>query len=213
MSDKMPPLLVALMWNLMFTGEEPSVSKAKPGVKKKTIAPLLDAGLIVLDKRGNGNHLVLTDRAWKWAEENLDGEFSTRANTTPALLGLLPKLKAYLQQTGTPLAELLNAVEPAAPQPPAEPDAPAQAPIDEAIRKAYRTLSGGQWETRVRLAQLREHLDAYAREEQDRALLRMQSEGRLVLYRLDDPQDTFEADRAAALYLGSDPRHLIYMKG
>jgi len=78
---------------------------------------------------------------------------------------------------------------------------------------AYLSLTHNQWETRVRLADLRKQLTLYPRDAQDSALVRMQTEGRLVLYRLDDPQDTFDADREAALYLGSDPRHLVYMKG
>lgn len=211
MNDGITPLLVLLMWNLLFTGDEPMVSKAKPGVDKKKLAPLLDAGLVVLEKRGRANHIVLTDRAWQWSEENLDAQFSTTPSVTIALRGLLPRLKHYLKQTGTPLAELLGAVE-AAEQ--ARPESPAPAPkaIEEAIRDAYLALSGGQWETRVRLAPLREQLAAFTKEAQDLALLRMQAGGRLVLYRLDDPQDTFEADRAAALYIGSDPRHLVYMK-
>ncbi len=211
MSDGISPLLVLLMWNLLFTGDEPMVSKAKPGVDKKKLAPLLDAGLVVLEKRGRANHIVLTDRAWQWAEENLDAQFSTSLNATIALRGLLPRLKHYLKQTGTPMAELLGAVEAAEE---ARPESPAPEPnsIDDAIRDAYLALSGGQWETRVRLAPLRKKLTAFRRETQDQALLSLQACGRLVLYRLDDPQDTFEEDRAAALYIGSDPRHLVYMK-
>ncbi|MBL7646280.1 MAG: hypothetical protein JNK74_08850 [Candidatus Hydrogenedentes bacterium] len=211
MSDGISPLLVLLMWNLLFTGDEPMVSKAKPGVDKKKLGPLLNAGLVALEKRGRASHIVLTDRAWQWAEENLDAQFSTTPSVTIALRGLLPRLKHYLKQTGTPLAELLGAVE-AAEQ--ARPESPAPEPIsiDDAIRDAYLALSGGQWETRVRLAPLREKLAAFTKEAQDQALLRMQADGRLVLYRLDDPQDTFDADRAAALYIGNDPRHLVYMK-
>lgn len=211
MSDGISPLLVLLMWNLLFTGDEPMVSKAKPGVDKKKLAPLLDAGLVVLEKRGRASHIVLTDRAWQWAEENLDAQFSASLNVTIALRGLLPKLKHYLKQTGTPLAELIGAVEATEE---ARPESPAPEPIsiDDAIRDAYLALSGGQWETRVRLAPLRKKLTAFPKETQDQAFLSLQACGRLVLYRLDDPQDTFEEDRAAALYIGSDPRHLVYMK-
>ncbi len=212
MSDGISPLLVLLMWNLLFTGDEPMVSKAKPGVDKKKLAPLLDAGLVVLEKRGRANHIVLTDRAWQWAEENLDAQFSTTPSVTIALRGLLPRLKHYLKQTGTPLAELLGAVEEEAEKERPESPAPGQTSIDDAIREAYLALSGGQWDTRVRLAPLREKLAAFPKDAQDQAFLRMQAGGRLVLYRLDDPQDTFEADRAAALCIGSDPRHLVYMK-
>ncbi|MBX3180359.1 MAG: hypothetical protein KF886_23670 [Candidatus Hydrogenedentes bacterium] len=219
MGDGISQVLVSLIWNLLFTGDEPMVSKAKPKMDKKKLIPLLDAGLVVLERRGRASHIVLTERAWQWAEDNLDAEFSPRANATPALKGLLQRLKHYLKTTGTPLAEVLVAVEPEAPASPA--DIPASAPaepqprptIDDAIREAYLALSGGRWDTRVRLADLRDRLAAYPRADLDNALLRMQTAGRLVLYRLDDPQDTFDADRAAALYLGSDPRHLVYMKG
>ncbi len=211
MSDGISPLLVLLMWNLLFTGDEPMVSKAKPGVDKKKLAPLLEVGLVVLEKRGRANHIVLTDRAWQWAEENLDAPFSNSTNVTIALRGLLPRLKHYLKQSGTPLAELLGALDAAEEARPDFP-APGQLSIDDAIRDAYLALSGGQWETRVRLAPLREQLASFPKEAQDQALLQMQSSGRLVLYRLDDPQDTFDGDRAAALYIGSDPRHLVYMK-
>ena len=140
--------------------------------------------------------------------ENLDQPFSPRGNATPALAALLPKLKTYLDRTGTPLAELLaDAAEPAL-------EAPVETTsIDDAIRVAYLKLSGGQWETRVRLAHLREQLSAFSRASQDEALVRMQYEGRLVLYTLDDSQDTYEEDRHAALLLGGEPRHLVYMKG
>lgn len=221
MGQEITPLLVLLMWNLLFTGEEPMVSKAKPGVDKKKVQPLVDAGLIVLEKRGRANHLVLTDRAWQWAEENLDAEFSPRANATPALQGLLPRLKNYLAQSGTPLAELLTAADPATPDP--SPDPPATAPvpevaapsvsIEEAIAQVYLALTGGQWETRVRLSDLRDKLAVYSRDALDGTLRGMQQAGRLVLYRNDDPQDMSDADHAAALYIGSDPRHLVYMKG
>lgn len=221
MSDGFAPVLVSLVWNLLFTGEEPMLSKAKPGMNTKKLSPLVEAGLVVLQRRGRSNHIVLTDRAWQWAEENLSAEFSARANNTPALQGLLYRLKNYLQQSGTPLAELLTAEAPAkapAPEfatpPPTEPaPMPAPVPIDDAIRSAYLALSGRQWETRVRLADLRQRLGAYPRTDLDHALLRLQAAGRLVLFRLDDPQDTYEADRDAALLLGGDPRHLIYMKG
>lgn len=211
MSDGVSPLLVLLMWNLLFTGDEPMVSKAKPGVDRKRLVPLLEAGLIVLEKRGRANHIVLTDRAWQWAEENLDAPFSTTTSVTIALRGLLPRLKHYLQQSGTPLAELLGAVEAA--EEAAEPSAVGTASIDDAIRDAYLALSGGRWEIAVGIGHLRERLGVWTREEQDEALLRMQSERRLVLYPNENPLDIDDVDRAAALYLGGDPRHLVYMRG
>lgn len=99
---------------------------------------------------------------------------------------------------------------------------PAAAPLDEAGLRAvqleddvlenYLARSGGQVETRVRLKDLRKGLGRYSREEQDRILLQMQRDKKLVLYRLDDPQDIFQADREAELLLGKDPRHLVYLK-
>lgn len=50
------------------------------------------------------------------------------------------------------------------------------------------------------------------REEQDAALIAAQRAGRIVLYRNDDTPSITAADHEAALLVGGQPRHLLYVK-
>lgn len=85
--------------------------------------------------------------------------------------------------------------------------------IESGIIERYLGASGGATETRVRLADLRKGVAPDQWAEQDAVLLRMQREGKLVLNRLDDPQEITAADHAAALMLSPDaPRHIVYLK-
>lgn len=82
----------------------------------------------------------------------------------------------------------------------------------ESIQNAIYEAGGKQLETRVRLADLREALPNVPRKQLDETLKQMQTDGDLVLYRNDDPQDMTPRDRGAQLMLGNDPRDLVYLK-
>ena len=206
MKFKPSPKQVLALWTLLFRRETPMQSKLKPELKPKERKQLVDAGLIELEERRKGRskakYVLLTDKAWAWAAENLDAKFSQRANAGPALEGLLASLKAYMKGNNVSLAQLLS------PRP-----APPTQDAEEQIRAAYLKLSKGQWNARVRLADLRRELPPLRRQEVDDALLRMQSEQKLVLYHLDDALDRTEADEAAALDIKGFKRHLVYMRG
>ncbi len=210
------PIQVSLLWNLLFTGDEPKLSDLKPGIKPPERNHLRDSGLIEVEKRkgvsktgrkSNASHVVLTDAAWKWAAENLDTEFSMRANCAPALRGLLVRLKAYVDANGVPLAELLSPP----PEAVAAQDAPAELP--ERIRAAYTQASGGQSQVRVKLADLRRLLPDVPREALDAGLLGLQESGALSLYPNNDPWDLRPEDRDAAIDILGEKRHIVYMRG
>lgn len=217
-------LEVLALWVLLFTGEEPQKSKMKPNLGPQRLKKLSDLGLLSLEKRSTkskktgrnvpAEHVVLTDSAWRWAAENLDAKFSMSINAAVALRGLLPKLKAYLESANVSLAGLL-AADPSVRE---IPRAGQQAylgneDIDDRIREAYLSVSGGQFNVRVRLADLRPLLNPFPRNLQDAALLRLQSEERLVLYRNDNPFELLPEDHVAALDLIGEKRHIVYMRG
>ena len=205
------PLQVLTLWNLLFTGDTPKLSDLKPRLSPAQRRPLVAGGLIELEKRGRAKHVVLTEKAWAWAADNLDAEFSPSVNAAIALKGLLPKLLGYIRATGTSLAEMLTAP---APEGPAEGhSAPPAASTGDRIRNAYRTVAHGQWNVRVRLADLRHELTDLTRGEVDEILLRLQRHGQIVLYPLDDPLEIRAEDRMAALEVGGRPAHVIYMEG
>jgi len=201
-AQALEPILVLALWVLLFTGKEPKISEMKPQLSPKRRKVLQDRGLVELEKRGRARHLVLTDEAWRWAAEHLDADFSINVNGGRALAGLLPRLKAYLDRHGVSLAEILASGE-----------LPGSDDIETRIREAYRAASGGEWNVRIRLADLRRELADIPRETQDRALLEMQSAGVLALYPNNDPRDLTGEDHAAALDVVGARRHLVYMKG
>lgn len=213
-------LQTLFLLKLLFTGEEPIVSKAQPKLSAADRKALVDNGFIDLVKRPGkrGSFVTLTDKAWDWANGHLDSDFSLTINGARALQGLLPRLQNYLNHAKVTLAEILadDLIE-------AEPEADGSVwdALDEPtggatdtetrIRKAYVDCSGGRWNTRVRLKDLRKRLPDMSREGLDHALLDLQSEGKLALYALDDPSEITDEDEAAALDLGLDRRHILYM--
>lgn len=103
------PKLTLLIWVLLFTGSEPSLSQVKPKISPQERAWLETAGLIRLDKRGRFKHIVLTDKAWGWAADHLDSAFSHKSlAAAPALGGLLRRLKAFLEARELALADFLQ---------------------------------------------------------------------------------------------------------
>jgi hypothetical protein len=87
------------------------------------------------------------------------------------------------------------------------------AKVQRRVCDAVLGLGGGRSKQRVRLAELRLRLPEVSRPELDAVLLLLQSERQLVLYRLDNPAELRPADHEAALLVGGNPRHLVYMEG
>jgi hypothetical protein len=124
------PKLTLLIWVLLFSGSEPSLSQVKPSLSPQERAWLEAAGLIRLEKRGRFKHIILTDKAWGWAAEHLDAAFSHKSlAAAPALGGLLKRLKAFLEARELALADFLQpspAKPESKPQPKPEPGPPAE---------------------------------------------------------------------------------------
>ncbi len=64
----------------------------------------------------------------------------------------------------------------------------------------------------IRLAVLRKSLPDLTHAQIDRALHDLHEAGLIALYRQDNPQAITPADERAALFVGSEPRHLLYVK-
>ncbi len=205
------------VWVLLFTGQEPSLSKAKPKIFPKERAQLIDAGLIRLDKRGKSTHLVLTDKAWGWAAEHLDAPFSLQSlAAAPALGGLLKRLKTFLEIRHLALADFLNP-RPLQPKPDAGAPVPGPAPaaassLEAAAVRAYLQASGSVWNVWVKLADIRKRLPDVPRADLDRELLRLEKTGRAILYPIEDPEALRPEDESAALLVAGFKRHILRMR-
>jgi hypothetical protein len=99
-------------------------------------------------------------------------------------------------------------------EPLARPEVPK--PIDyaalrERIREAYLDVTGGSFNTRALLSNIRERLPDVDRDALDGALKRMQRDDDASLMQLDNRAEITEGDRAAALHIGSEPRHILWI--
>lgn len=220
MKINLSPKQNLVLWQLLITGAEPAISKVKPELTIQERKTLVDHGLIELVPRKRSKHIVLTDKAWAWASEQKLAALSRSPD--PALLQMLiQKVQAYLQTNDISLAEFLAPPEAVASDTTTTEEAPKgnsaltalTTTLNEQIQAAYYKITQGQWNVRVRLADLRKHLAHSSQEAIDAALRQMQLEGQSVLMPLDDPKGIEAEDEAAAVNIGGDRRHIVYLKG
>ena len=228
MSFEPDPKQALLLWN-MITGatpedRRPMLSKTKPDIDAKRKAALVRHGFLLQTpgktKGGaRASFLDLTDAAWEWASHARDIELMSSKLATPALQGLLRRLIPFLEQHDLALAELFRDGASGADEAPADPVVPATTAILGAgdsigarVEQACLSLASGVKKSRVRLSALRSALSAIPRQQLDRALIELQREHRLVLYREDNTPSLTAEDHAAALLVGDSPRHLVYLE-
>ena len=83
--------------------------------------------------------------------------------------------------------------------------------IEARITSAYRSLSGGKSNVRVRLADLRTMMPEIGRDDFDSVILAMQTEGKLILFGLDVSWDRTPRDAEAAINVCGFQRHIVYI--
>lgn len=213
MAAKLTPTQTLLLWRLIAEGGQ-FQADIKPAISPKDRSALLRDGLVSSEKRQKGGkgrtilYLEATDHGWSWAADNLDAPLPLRSiGAAPILQAWLTKLKAYLWRSGIPLAEVLSGSAVATPT--------RQTPAIETeaqVEQAYLVLTKGRWAERVRLSELRPMLHRVPRDTLDGKLREMQRAKRLVLYPLDNPREIGSADRDAAISIGGDLVHIIYMR-
>jgi len=222
MKFNLSPKQNLVLWHLLITGDEPAISKVRPKLTLKERKPLVDNALIELVPRDRAKHMVLTDKAWAWASEQQVESLSESKYATPLLLTLINKVQQYLQANNGSLAEFLtkqmsSAHDAIATQEPVVPEGGVLATLTTAltqqIQTAYHNITEGKIGVRVRLADLRKHLLHSPKEAIDAALRQMQLSGQSVLMPLDDPKGIHAEDEEAAVNIGGDLRHIVYLKG
>lgn len=205
MKPEISPKQALFLWKMITAqtpeDREPKQGNATPKLDAKSERqPLLDQGYLSLEKRGAAGHLVLTDKAWAWAEKTHDVELMQSNSKVGALAlqGLLHQLLPFLREHGLPLASMFS---------------PRQNPsLASRVEEVCLQLTGGQRKQRVRLSALRQALLDVPRHALDQTLLDLQDAGRAVLYRDDNSAGLKEADHEAALLVGGSPRHIIYLE-
>ncbi|MGB3137384.1 MAG: hypothetical protein WBG38_14260 [Nodosilinea sp.] len=197
------------------------MSKVQPELSPAERKPLVEAGLIRLEKRGQPTHIVLEDKAWDWAVDNFDVELSLSKYAVPILQSLLTKVSHYLNAHQVSLAEVLTAPEEVnlSDEPILEDanvannDNPSLDDVTKKVRQVYLSIPDGKAGFRVRLHQLREHLPGLSDQQTNQALLSMQEQGEISLLAAEDLQELNADDEFAAIDIGGgDKRYFAYMK-
>ncbi|HET9954428.1 MAG TPA: hypothetical protein VFQ61_07985 [Polyangiaceae bacterium] len=208
---------------------DPSV-KALKSVKFRR--ELEAAGVVRVERRGRSSHLILEDEAWDFAFKYLHSELPTTPRASKVLEHVLGKLRLFLESHEHSLLDLLAGETAAEPKPHVEASSAVMSNVrtagdtavrvesdatcgppdyERAVREACLALAHGQTRRRVRLKDLREMVRV-ERTSLDRTLVAMQTAGRLVLYKLDNPSELSPEDDSAALWIAGQPRHLVYLE-
>jgi hypothetical protein len=195
------------MWALLGEGGEAFGGKVKPEIGKDEREALAHAGLIAVEKRERGAFwLVVTEKGWDWAERNLAVPLPEKAfGGAFVLRAWLSRLQGFLQARDLRLAELFVATPGEPPRPPEEPT-----DLRQRIRRAYHDIAGG-FDRRVLLRDLRPRLNDVDRGLVDATLMQMLRDQEISLMQLDYRPDVSGEDHAAALQIGNEPRHLIWI--
>ncbi len=181
-----------------------------------------------------GTWLAVTDEGLAWADENLAAVPAKMQAAAPILQAWLARLSIHLQARQMPIDEFLglrrsraSAEYGAGPDSPVgmlHEDSPPAAPhlgaslngdydqLRVRIRQAYLAVTGNRTSTRARLSDIRRKLNDIESSALDAALKRMQRDQQATLYPLDNKVEITDADRDAAIYFGSEPRHLLWIE-
>ena len=203
------------MWALLGNGGAGFGGAMKPEIKKAEREALLRAGLITEEPRARAKWLEVTDRGWRWAAEHLGDALPDKTYAGAFVLqAWLARLQTFMRARNIELAEVLG---PQAARSTEGTDAPTEEKIvdfptlRERIRKAYLDATSGTFNARALLRDIRKRLPEVNREALDDALKRMQRDEDAHLMQLDNTIEITEADRAAALYIGREPRHILWI--
>ncbi|SHM20544.1 hypothetical protein [Cryptosporangium aurantiacum] len=165
--------------------------------------------------KGHGNQQfhALTESGWGQARQELTGDLPTGLWGRAVALALTAQLDRYLDRNNLGLYDIFVAEAPA---PPSDEESVDEDPADEPsdldlgtrVRAAYRTLAprANAW---VKLVDLRAALGDVARDDLDAELHRLIRVPGVTLIPESNQKTLTDADRAAAIRIGNQSKHLI----
>ena len=185
---------------------------ANPELKKLIGVPLdgperrqlNDRKLVESVRVGRAFAHELTDKGWRWCNEQLAAAPGERAGSLERAHHLVFGVFArYLDAAGLTLADIVDGADTANGTDTAE-----KADTAARIEGGYRSLAAGAGEF-VRLRELRLRLPDIARADLDSALVALFTTQRINLIPQENQQALTDADRESALRIGGENKHLI----
>jgi hypothetical protein len=197
-----------ILWALVARGGSALQGSLKPELKKSDRDALIAAGWLSWHKDGRAIRVELTEPGWAWAATNTEATLPRQGNGGTAVLGdFLACLGRYLATREVHLREFIRPA--ARPLPALSP--PASPRLAERIRAAYLAETGGVIKRPARLAGIRARLADVDRADLDAALVALELSGTGATLPFDDPTEITAADHAAAIAVGGEKRHLLWL--
>jgi hypothetical protein len=222
-SKKLSGWEALILWALLAEGGK---SYWTPLLKKKMVSKdhaadreaLARASLITSENRrgkGKGIWMEMTDEGWRRAGENLDALLPTTQVASSVLQAWLTRLKTFMEARDLGLADVLEPQRSEGARP-SRTEPVAAAPTDyvttrDRIRKAYLELTGGRFNARAHLSDIRDKLKEIDRARVDEALTRMHLEEGTTLSGLNNPQELSQAIRDAGLSFKGEPMYVLWI--
>ncbi len=205
----------AILFVLMAEGRDvanPELKTFGPELTKPSREKLNRAGLVQSQLIARRYLHSLTDDGWAWCAANLGADAPARATpASKALFTVLQGLDRHLRSTDTLVSEVflargISAAEPAST--PAAPPIATGVDVEQRIRAAYHRLTprpGGL----VGLLELLAELTDLDRTDVDRCLVALQRLPGVSVIPEPNQKTLTDGDRAAAVTIGAQHRHLI----
>jgi hypothetical protein len=212
-------------------------AQVRDGLEARGLVRKVDPPRNEQGRTAPGIWLAVTEAGLAWAEENLAAAPAKSQAASPILQAWLARVSVLLQARKMSITAFLAphgggadaepGFSPGADSPvlvlhevsPAVTYVPGPSPVKGdynalrvRIRQAYLDLTGGRFNTRALLRDLRQKLRDIDRPVLDEALKKMQDDEAATLYQLDNRVELTDADRAAAIHFGGQPRHILWIE-
>jgi DNA-binding PadR family transcriptional regulator len=217
-------------------------NELKPQPDRVDRDALVHDGLITYEKRDRRIWIEVTDKGWEWCSRNLGAALpQSSIAASQVLQAWMTRLKTFMAARDLALADILAPQPPAEAKPSeakpietkfSEAKSPeAKSPVAKSfatnsadvqssdystvhkrIRRAYLELTGNRLNTRALLSDVRGKLKDIDRATLDQALKQMQQDHEASLFQLDNRREITDDDRAAAVYVGQEPRHILWIE-
>jgi hypothetical protein len=207
--DDLTPVQRSVLLILMAEAQEVAnahlTNTWKVELKKERRDDLAKRGLIKVRRERNRYRLELDERGWFWCSEQNGAEVPRgMGHGGAAAFAMLAGLQRSLRHLGkATVPELFARLDE-----PVVAGEPVPTDIEAQIRKAYQELATGP-SASVKLADLRGLLGGVARPDVDRALIEMNRLPDVSIVPESDQKLLTDQDRAAAVQIGNQDKHLI----
>lgn len=185
-------------------------------LKRESRERLTGLGLLDVRKEGARLHLSLSEKGWRKALDVIGSEPPPRAGFAGATIyAQVDALRHYLQVSDLALSDFYAPPGPAGSPAPATTEPAAEPTTDEVvaqIRKAYDSVARAAGDV-VKLVRIRAALPGdISTARVDAALRELNFAADVQIFAEDNQKTLTDADRAAAVVIGDQDKHLIVIK-